>query len=125
MSQITSPDAAAEFVMRLIIAGDHAHVLHFKTRSYAQHIALGAFYTEIEELLDTLAESIQGKVGILDYPTDMQIPLAASPIKFLRELNEYVQEKREEVSAETDVQNLIDEIVTLISQTYYKIETLS
>lgn len=125
MPDITTPEAAAEFVMRLIIAGDHAHILHFKTRSYAQHVALGSFYEEIEELLDGLAESVQGKVGILDYPTDLQVPLAATPIKFLRELNAYIQDKREEVSSESDVQNQIDEIVTLISQTYYKIETLS
>lgn len=125
MPHLTNPEAAAEFVMRLIVAGDHAHILHFKTRSYAQHVALGAFYEEIEELLDGLAESIQGKVGILDYPADLQVPLAATPIKFLRELNTYVQEKREEVSSETDIQNQIDEIVTLISSTYYKIETLS
>lgn len=125
MVNVTDPKNAAEFVMRLLLAGDHAHILHFKTRSYAQHVALGSFYEEIEELADTLAETIQGKVGILDYPADLQVPLAATPLKFLQELNAYVQKYREEVSTETDIQNQIDEIVSLISQTYYKIETLS
>ena len=121
----TKPDIAAEFVMRLLVAGDHAHIHHLKTRSYAQHMALGSFYEEIEELADSLAESLQGKVGILDYPADLQVPLASTPLKFLRELDAYIQDKRSGLSTESDIQNQIDDIVTLVSQTYYKIETLS
>ena len=45
-----------KLIMELFHARTTAHVLHLRSRSYAQHVALNTFYDEIIDLADTLAE---------------------------------------------------------------------
>ena len=69
---------AGSFVLTLLHAATNAHLLHLKSRSYAEHMALGTFYAELPDLVDALAESIQGLKGeLLDYYR--QIAHAALP----------------------------------------------
>ena len=37
------------------------HIFHLQSTTYAEHIALGGYYTEIGTLIDGLVETIQGK----------------------------------------------------------------
>lgn len=119
-----------ELVYRLFESRTDAHILHLKTRSYSEHKALEEYYTRIVDLTDALAENMQGRVGILDYtePEDEESEDYADENeanKMLLDLLLWVSENREKVSDQSDIQNQIDEIVALISSTYYKIETLS
>ena len=54
-----------EFIALLFMARDITHREHLKTKSYAQHMALGAFYPAIIELADSIAEAYQGCEGKL------------------------------------------------------------
>lgn len=115
---------AGEFIARMFAARTSAHVLHLKTGSYAAHKALDEFYTGLLDLTDGLAENLQGKYGILEYP-DLTPETPADGVLLMRELNDYVDATREAVSESTDVQNIIDEIADLISTTHYKLSCLS
>ena len=44
-----------EFILTLLHAATNTHILHFRTKSFAQHMALGTFYEELPDLVDTLA----------------------------------------------------------------------
>lgn len=42
------------------------HIYHWLTKSYAQHNALGAFYSGLEDAIDALAENYVAVGGLLD-----------------------------------------------------------
>lgn len=124
MSVRVDRESAAELVMVLLNAVTETHVAHLKTRSYSEHKALDDFYNGIGDLADKIAENLQGKVGILDYPV-MECDLHSSGKELMKTYVEYIESAREDVTDATDVQNLIDEVVDLISVTYYKLNCLS
>ncbi len=52
---MSSADKTGMLIATLLLARDITHREHLKTRSYAQHMALGDFYTGIVDLADSLA----------------------------------------------------------------------
>jgi DNA-binding ferritin-like protein len=115
---------AGSFVLTLLHAATNAHLLHLKSRSYAEHMALGAFYEELPDLVDALAESIQGLTGeLLEYPADYYQP-ADTAIQELEDLQEYVREERKNIPQDSEIQNATDTIAELINSTLYKLRFL-
>lgn len=114
-----------EFILTLLHAATNAHIHHFKTRSYAQHMALAGFYEEIVDLADTLTEAIQGLTGeLVEFPQDYYAP-ADTPLQELLDLKDYVKEERKNLPQDSEIQNIVDEIADLINTTTYKLRFLS
>lgn len=120
------PKMASEFVLRLFHARTAAHILHLKTRSYAEHKALNEFYDEIVGLADDFAEMYQGEYsqllemsGIEGYKTP------PTPLALIGGLTNWIDNNREEVCDSSECQNVIDEIMKLCHSTYYKLKFLS
>ena len=125
-SQVSNNAVAHEFFYVLMQTGVYAQILHRQTRSFAEHMALGDFYGELGDLVDTLIESYQGCYGlVMDYPLDAKMPPLDNPVAMLSGLSDYVKTKRKAVADESQFQNQIDEIATLIDQTLYKLKFLS
>lgn len=117
--------AAAEFFITLMHAATSGHILHFQTRSYAQHVALDSFYSELPGLVDDIVEAYQGKYGlILSYPSGYVVP-NGSPIEFVSALSDYVQSARASVASDSEIQNLIDGVQDHIDSTLYKLRFLA
>lgn len=113
-----------EFILTLLHAVTNAHLLHLKSESYAEHMALGAFYPALEELTDELAESVQGREQeLLDYP-NMYYPPMSTALYELMSLSDYVQSMRLDLSQDSEIQNKIDEIQELVNSTVYKLKFL-
>jgi DNA-binding ferritin-like protein len=110
---------AAEFVLTLLHAATNVHLLHWQTKNYAEHVALGEFYTELPELVDQLAEAIMGRYDITFTFKDSYYTPAATGKAELESLKEYVQEERKEIPQDSEIQNLTDEISQLIDKTLY------
>ena len=110
---------AAEFVLTLLHAATNTHILHWQTKSYAEHTALGAFYSELPELVDTLAEVIMGKYDMTFTFKDSYYTPAESGKEELLALKAYVQDERRELPQDSEIQNIVDEIASLINQTLY------
>ena len=82
------------FIQNLLHCVTNAHLLHLQSTSYAQHMALGAFYEGLEDLTDSLAETIQGKYGLLTgYNTNYDLP-PSDPVTFLEMLAHIVTGKQ-------------------------------
>jgi len=116
---------AGELIMRCFHARTAAHVLHLKSRSYAAHKALNEFYDEIVDLADSFAEVYQGDYGLItEYPA--KYDLSADALEMLENLSLWIEKNRKKCGDEDDtyLQNIIDEIVTLIRQTQYKLRFL-
>jgi hypothetical protein len=115
---------AAAFFKALLDAVTSAHLLHLQSRSFSQHSALGDFYSELEDLADGLIESYQGKYGIVtDYPDGPSMP-SNDPISFMTKLSDYVRNTRAGVASDSEIQNDIDTIQSLIDSTLYKLTNL-
>ena len=124
MKGITAKSTVAALIMQLFHARTNAHVLHLRTRSYAAHKALNEFYDDIVGLTDDLAESYQGRYGIQEYP-ELPYKQESDAVMMLRGLRRYIDENRMMMCEHSEIQNTIDEIVTLLNSTLYKLENLS
>ena len=110
---------AAEFLLTLLHASTNTHLLHWTSKSYAEHQALGAFYTGLPELVDQVAEAMMGKFDMTPtFPSDYYAP-AATAKEELEDLKEYVMDVRTRLPQDSEIQNLIDEIAQSIDQTLY------
>ena len=121
LSAIPSKPSPSEFIGKLFACRDIAHLAHLKTQSYAQHVALGSYYDDLLDLIDTLTESIQGLRGIIN----ITIPTttAEEPISYLDKTYKYIDQNRD-IFKESFLQNIIDEIQHLNAQTLYKLKNL-
>lgn len=112
-------------VSKLLHAITITHMYHLKSRSYSQHKALRHFYEDVEDLIDALIEAYQGKYGLIEnYETDAG-EMPPSPLEYLIALNEYIAASRLEFPQDSELQNIIDEIVALIDSTLYKLRFLA
>jgi hypothetical protein len=114
---------AAEFVGVLLHSATATHFLHLQTASYASHKALGHYYENIVELADKYAEAYQGHYGIIplsDYPDGFKVQKDAA--EYANSLLTFVKGIRGDLPKDTDLQNIIDEIVGEISALVYKLE---
>lgn len=109
----------------LLHAVNQSHIFHLQTTSYAEHMALGAFYKDIQTAVDGVAEMYQGKYGIAVY-------------KAVNPLENYVNSTQvvnylvtvagliEVTKGNTDsfIANELETIEALIYRTIYKIKYL-
>jgi hypothetical protein len=113
----------ADFVLMLLHSITNTHILHWQTRSFSNHMALGEFYDNLQELLDSYVEAYQGKYGIINnFMVDYDAPL--EPIAELTMLKNQVKARRAKLPQDSELQNLVDEIASLIDSTLYKLRFL-
>ena len=115
---------AQEFVALLFLSRDYAHKAHFNSDSFAEHSALGGFYTDIIDLADTFAETWMGrnmeKIGeIPSFPI-----IKGKPLDILEKHLSIIKEERGFVKDDSVLSNIIDEIEALYSTTIYKLKFL-
>lgn len=114
-----------EIIGLLFYARTVTHLEHLKTKSYAQHKALGTFYDKVIDLADDLAEAYQGDEGLMKdipiYHKEISEPVA----DFLERQMNSIETIRHKASTRTAIQNIIDEIVGLYLSTIYKLRNLS
>lgn len=103
-------------------------VFHWQTFSYAEHKALGKAYETLDDLFDKFIEVYLGKYGksytkteytihVESYEEGMNVKLFLSNKK--RDLVSYL---RSEVSSDSDLTNIVDEIEAEINQLQYLLD---
>lgn len=115
-----------EFILTLLHASTNAHILHLKSKSFSEHMALSEFYQALPDLIDAVVEATQGRYGqLIDYPVQYYAP-ATTGLEELQQLKNYVDEERHKggVPQDSEIQNLIDSISELIDSTLYKLQFL-
>lgn len=117
--------AAGEFFITLLHASTSAHLLHLQTRSFSEHSALDGLYSGLADLTDSLIEAFQGKYGLVaNYPSGYSAPVGAA-LEFVSRLGDYVEANRASLGDDSELQNIIDEIMQLIDSTIYKMRFLA
>jgi hypothetical protein len=113
-----------EYFLTLFHGATNTHLLHLQSKSYSQHQALGIYYDEVVDLIDSLVEAYQGKnQTIVIYPNVYQMP-AGDALTELKNISAYVVKNRAIVGTDSELQNITDEIQALIDSTIYKLTFL-
>lgn len=113
-------------IAHLFLARELAHRAHLRTRSYAEHMALGSFYDAIVDHADAITEAWQGQTGEL-----LSIPMLSGSIDqpildVLKAHVEWIASQRYVAAPidNTPIQNLIDAAVETYLSTIYKLTFL-
>jgi NTP pyrophosphatase (non-canonical NTP hydrolase) len=110
-----------ELIQRAFKLRNQAHSAHWKTKSYAEHKALGHFYEGLIEDLDRLIEAYQGAFGIVgNLEGDAKNIKEEIGNEFL-----WINENRNKIARDLPaLENIVDELAALHLKTIYKLENL-
>lgn len=121
----TSNDLAGQLIGRCFAVRTNAHALHLRTSSYAQHMALNELYEGIIPLADSFAEAYQGDYGLVTVKIPNDVP-TDNGLGIVNNLTTWIDNNRDAIGDENSrhIQNIIDEILGLLSSVRYKLRFL-
>jgi hypothetical protein len=116
------------FIGTLLQSRTQAHIFHLQANGPSadpKHRALEYYYDNIVDLLDELVESYQGRYGIYE-GYEMPNPLREDNnyVQYFEALCKFVEGVRKAIPQDSYIQNQVDEIVSLIERTKYKLKYL-
>lgn len=113
-----------QLISRVFYARNLAHFEHWRTKSYSQHKALGSFYDDVIDALDSLVEAYQGAFELVgNIPAPKDIP--SDCLKCLEADAEWIEEHHEKIcKGNRAVANLIDGVTDVYLSTIYKLRNL-
>jgi hypothetical protein len=113
-------------VSTLLHSQTQVHIFHLQTKSYSEHKALQGYYEGIDELVDGIIESYQGKYDIIKNYDSVKTENYVSSeqvINYFKSLDTMIDKARKSVK-ESFIQNQIDTVQELIFSTIYKLRFL-
>lgn len=110
-----------EMIQRAFEIRNASHLQHWKTKSYAQHKALGNFYEDLIEITDKYVEAYQGGVKLIGKIEGEKSDI----IKAIEEQMLWLSKNRSQLAQDIPaLENILDEMVGLYLKTLYKLENL-
>jgi DNA-binding ferritin-like protein len=100
-------------------------VLHWQTKSYAEHKAFGKLYDALDGLFDTFIEVYMGKYGTILAKEEFEFEVQNYSEEFAREfLDKTISYFTEDITngldeKDTDLLNLRDEVIAEMNKTKY------
>lgn len=120
-----SDQSMADLITSLMFSSMAMHIQHLRATKYSIHMALGAYYADVVGLIDALAESYQGKFGLISFAANSySYDTDVAPIEYLTALEKKIAYLREQILSDSEIENEIDTIVSLINSTLYKLKFL-
>ena len=113
-----------DVILYLLNASTSLHILHFKSKSYSEHVTLGDLYSGLEDLVDSLTEEYQGVNGVITEYTMLSTMIPTNTIEFVKSIKSFVDTNRKVFGPQSHIQNTVDEIQTLLATSIYKLENL-
>jgi hypothetical protein len=120
-------NAVGLFVSTLMSSRTQAHIFHLQTPSDSAHRALGKYYENIIDLVDTFTESYQGKYGVIKGYSQVDLQEYQSCeaiILYFTALSVFINRARPQLPQDAYLQSQIDLIEELIFSTTYKLKHL-
>lgn len=114
-----------ELICKVFASRNASHLAHWKTQSYAQHVALGDFYDGAIDLIDKLVEAYQGYYGLVGEIPQPK-PSKAENITAQLVLDcAWINKNRNEIARNVSaLENIVDELSGLYLTTIYKLKNL-
>lgn len=113
-----------QLVPKVFAARNAAHLAHWSTGSYAQHVALGDFYDGIVDLLDKLVEAYQGNFGKIKVE-ELEDDEQGEVLAVLDRDVVWISDNRTQIANGVPaLENIVDELTGLYLSTIYKLRNL-
>ena len=114
-----------ELVCKVFCDRNTAHLQHWNTPSYAQHMALNSFYDDVISDIDEIVEVYQGLFGKIKVKTVPEAKRAANITTALEDSAIWIAENRKEIcKGVSTLENLVDNLTGTYFQTLYKLKNL-
>ena len=110
--------AIKKFMACLMQAQITLRLIHWNTQSYAEHKAIGKLYDELAGLQDDFAEAYMGVYGRFG---DVTVSHSGLPnaTEYVTMLSEELMACRIELPNDSELQNMVDEIMAAVDATQY------
>ena len=116
-----------KIVLKCLQLQAETRILHWQTMRYAEHMAFGSFYEDVDSVIDRLIEAIQGKYGrislggidsiqVSDY-SNLKINVFFIDIQNFFSLEIWSCGLDKQV--DTEIANIVEEIKALIDKLKY------
>lgn len=113
-----------QLVPKVFAARNAAHLAHWSTGSYAQHVALGDFYGGVVDLLDKLVEAYQGNFGKIKVE-ELEDDEQGEVLAMLDRDVVWISDNRTQIANGVPaLENIVDELTGLYLSTIYKLRNL-
>jgi hypothetical protein len=114
-----------EFAMCLLNGVTAGHIHHLGTDSYSQHMALGEFYVELDKRADKFMEAYQGRYSKIIF-AEKALFLGENGLELVQYICDQIEYYRNGVGfpQDSELQNIVDELLDLAYSTKYKLRFL-
>lgn len=115
-----------DLISVLLHSVNQVHTFHLQTKSFSEHKALNEYYSSVGDLADGLAEAYQGKYGILNYKNVNKIEQYESKEQLIEYFGKIIKviDKTRPIK-DGFIDNMVQEVESLIYSTLYKIKYLN
>lgn len=122
-----------ELVERVFCTRNYSHFSHWKTKSYAEHEALGGFYGGVIDNIDAFVEKYQAAFGLVNFLKEEKGDEDEDKEEFdgdilahLQDDVKWINKNRSQICREVAaLENYLDELVGTYLSTIYKLRFLS
>ena len=109
----------SELAARVFAARDIAHREHWASKSYAAHIALGSFYDDVIEAVDSVIENYQGMFGPID-SFEVKAERVSDIRAYLIQEADWLESNLDELSqGSQSISNLIQTLISVYTRTIF------
>jgi hypothetical protein len=114
-----------EFAMCLLNGVTAGHIHHLGTDSYSQHMALGDFYVELDKRADKFIEAYQGRYSKIIF-AEKALFLGENGLELVQYICDQIESYRKMPGfpQDSELQNIVDELLDLADSTKYKLRFL-
>lgn len=117
--------AISELINRAFTTRNLLHFQHWRTTSYAAHMALGDLYDDIIEDIDEITECYQGKNGIIEGLACGAASVPEDICGHVKTEMDWVEANRKKISkGNSSIENLLDSLIGHYQKCVYKLENL-
>lgn len=114
-----------ELIAKVFATRNAIHLGHWKTKSYAEHVALGDFYDGLVDKIDGIVEMYQGAFKLIDR-VDTEPVVGKDIVRHLTDEAMWINDNRETISGDIcAIENALDDLAGFYFTTLYKLKNLS
>lgn len=114
-----------QLVSRVFATRNAAHLAHWATNSYSEHVALGEFYDGLIDAVDALVEARQGAFGLIG-DVDVEPIDKDDIVMHIAQEAKWIEQNADKITGNIRaLQNLLDALTDLYLTTHYKLTKLS
>ena len=113
-----------ELVSKVFNTRGYVHLAHWKTKSFAEHMALGDLYEEVIDGIDKLVEAYQGVFGLIDNEIE-KFDMPTDIVKHLSSELMWINNNSESITKDLPaLDNILQELQASYMKALYKLKNL-